>query len=78
MVAKALYNWTAEVEDKHLLVVGETVTLSKVGEDYGGGWFEVIKDGRKGIVPSNYVRLGSQRCAPVATVHICSSHRKHR
>ncbi|PLW36636.1 hypothetical protein PCANC_18278 [Puccinia coronata f. sp. avenae] len=55
--AKALYDWTAEAEDEHSLVVGETVTLSKVGEDYGGGWFEVIKDGRKGIVPSNYVEL---------------------
>ncbi|OAV88834.1 hypothetical protein PTTG_12168 [Puccinia triticina 1-1 BBBD Race 1] len=55
--AKALYNWNAQAPDEHSLSVGETVTLSKGGEAYGGGWYEIIKDSRKGIVPSNYVEL---------------------
>ncbi|KAA1133739.1 hypothetical protein PGTUg99_006357 [Puccinia graminis f. sp. tritici] len=56
--AKALYDWAAQAPDEHSLSVGETVTLSKGGEAYGEGWFEIIKDGRKGIVPSNYVSRG--------------------
>ncbi|POV95769.1 hypothetical protein PSHT_15488 [Puccinia striiformis] len=55
--AKALYDWAAQAPDEHSLAIGETVTLSKGGETYGQGWFEIIKDGRKGIVPSNYVEL---------------------
>ncbi|POV94593.1 hypothetical protein PSHT_16130 [Puccinia striiformis] len=55
--AKALYDWAAQAPDEHSLAIGETVTLSKGGETYGQGWFEIIKDGRKGIVPSNYVSL---------------------
>ncbi|KNZ46227.1 hypothetical protein VP01_745g8 [Puccinia sorghi] len=56
-IAKALYDWTAQAPDEHSLSAGETVTISKGGEAFADGWFEVIKDGRKGIVPSNYVEL---------------------
>lgn len=55
--AKALYDWTAQAPDEHSLSAGETVTISKGGEAFADGWFEIIKDGRKGIVPSNYVEL---------------------
>lgn len=57
IIAKALYDWTAQAPDEHSLSAGETVTISKGGEAFADGWFEVIKDGRKGIVPSNYVRF---------------------
>lgn len=57
MAAQAVYDWAAQSEAELSLSVGETVTLADGGESYSEGWYEVEKDGRKGIVPSAYVQL---------------------
>ncbi|KAI8456001.1 hypothetical protein BY996DRAFT_6412752 [Phakopsora pachyrhizi] len=55
--AKVLYDYEARDTDEHSISVGEVIRLTKDGENYGEGWFEIFKDGRNGIVPSNYVEL---------------------
>jgi hypothetical protein len=37
--------------------VGEQVPMCSETEQPGGGWYRVEKDGKKGIVPSNYVKV---------------------
>ncbi|KAH9807741.1 hypothetical protein DFH28DRAFT_1201879 [Melampsora americana] len=55
LTAKVLYDWSAQAPDEHSISVGETVTLTENGENYGEGWYEINKGGTKGIIPSNYV-----------------------
>ncbi|CBQ70233.1 related to BZZ1-Myo3/5p-Bee1p-Vrp1p actin assembly complex component [Sporisorium reilianum SRZ2] len=52
---KALYDYAAQGDDEHSISVGERVELTATGMDYADGWCQVVKDGRTGIVPSNYV-----------------------
>lgn len=57
LTAKVLYDWSAQAPDEHSISVGETVTLTENGENYGEGWYEISKGGTKGIIPSNYVDI---------------------
>ncbi|KAI8451862.1 hypothetical protein BY996DRAFT_8525722 [Phakopsora pachyrhizi] len=43
---KVLYDYEARDTDEHSISVGEVITLTKDGENYGEGWFEIFKDGR--------------------------------
>lgn len=52
---KALYEYAAQGDDEHSLATNEQLELSAVGMSYADGWCQVVKDGRTGIVPSNYV-----------------------
>ncbi|SPO25057.1 related to BZZ1 - Myo3/5p-Bee1p-Vrp1p actin assembly complex component [Ustilago trichophora] len=52
---KALYDYAAQGDDEHSLSVGEQVELTATGFSYADGWCEGVKDGRTGIIPSNYV-----------------------
>ncbi|SPO22896.1 related to BZZ1 - Myo3/5p-Bee1p-Vrp1p actin assembly complex component [Ustilago trichophora] len=52
---KALYDYAAQGNDEHSLSVGEQIELTATGFSYADGWCEGVKDGRTGIMPSNYV-----------------------
>ncbi|CDR88269.1 related to BZZ1-Myo3/5p-Bee1p-Vrp1p actin assembly complex component [Sporisorium scitamineum] len=52
---KALYDYAAQGDDEHSLSVGEQIELTATGMSYADGWCQVVKEGRVGIVPSNYV-----------------------
>nr|CDI51767.1 related to BZZ1-Myo3/5p-Bee1p-Vrp1p actin assembly complex component [Melanopsichium pennsylvanicum 4] len=52
---KALYDYTAQGDDEIEFSVGEYLELTSTGFSYADGWCEGVKDGQKGIFPSNYV-----------------------
>ncbi|SPO38116.1 related to BZZ1 - Myo3/5p-Bee1p-Vrp1p actin assembly complex component [Pseudozyma flocculosa] len=52
---KALYDYAAQDGDELSLVAGEVVELTAVGLAYGDGWCQGVKNGKVGILPSNYV-----------------------
>lgn len=56
ITATALFDWSAQAPDEHSITVGEIVNLTESGDTYGEGWYEITKDGKRGIIPSNYVR----------------------
>ncbi|TKY85284.1 hypothetical protein EX895_006364 [Sporisorium graminicola] len=55
LFVQALYDYAAQGDDEHSISVGEPIELTATGMSYADGWCQVVKDGRVGIVPSNYV-----------------------
>lgn len=53
---KVLYDYTPQTKDELGLEEGETLELVE-GGDKDPGWWEGVKDGRKGLFPANYVSL---------------------
>ncbi|KAL7411044.1 hypothetical protein BDY24DRAFT_146356 [Mrakia frigida] len=51
---KALYDYAAQGSDELSLTEGELVELTPVGQSYGEGWWEGVREGKTGIFPSNY------------------------
>lgn len=54
---KALYSYTAADTDEVSIHQGETYELTALGTDYAEGWYQVVVDGRTGVVPSTYVEV---------------------
>lgn len=55
-----LYSYESNGPDELSITEGERIQLTtgpEGGQNYADGWWEAVKDGRKGIFPSNYVEL---------------------
>ena len=53
---EAIYAYTAGSNAELSISKGETLELTAKGKDFAAGWTEVVQNGRKGIVPTSYVR----------------------
>ncbi|GJJ13445.1 hypothetical protein Clacol_007699 [Clathrus columnatus] len=76
--------------DELSIIEGETIELTagaEGGQNYGDGWWEGVKSGRKGIFPSNYVGLNQPEDFPLgitttaislikSTIMLCLLHHK--
>ncbi|BGP35818.1 Protein BZZ1 [Rhodotorula toruloides] len=52
----ALYDYSPQTAEELALVEGEEFELTSVGMDFGEGWAEATKGGRRGIVPASYIQ----------------------
>lgn len=59
-LVRVLYSYESNGPDELSIAEGEEIELTtgpEGGQNYADGWWEAVKEGRKGIFPSNYVRL---------------------
>ena len=56
--AEGLYDFPGDGDNQIAFSKGEILPMCKLSEQPGGGWIMVEKDGKKGIIPSNYVKVG--------------------
>lgn len=52
-----MYAYTAADTDEVSIEQGQTYELTNVGTQYAEGWYEVVVNGQKGVVPSTYVEV---------------------